>query len=266
MRTAIVFLLAAATSVGAAAAEFDHAPWNALLSRHVNQIGEVDYAALKANRQPLDAYVAALAAASPDSRKELFPNRAAELAYWLNAYNALTAKGVVDHYPTRSVRDLGAIYGFFRRNDYTLGGVAMSLRFLENDIIRPRYKDPRIHFAIVCASISCPLLARQAFTGAQLEEQLDRLTRASLAETRNVSIDTKTGTVTLTSLFKWYAADFGPALAYIRRYSTPERARMLDQLGPTPRLRFFDYDWSINEPGSRAKAKLGFERELAQSH
>ena len=181
MRTIGIFLLAAA-GLGAAAAEFDHSPWSAILSRHVNHIGEVDYAALKANRQPLDAYIAALAAASPDSRKELFPNRAAELAYWLNAYNALTVKGVVDNYPTRSVRDLGAIYGFFRRNDYTLGGVALSLRHLENEIIRPRYKDPRILFAIVCASISCPLLARQAFTAAQLEEQLDQIGRASCRE------------------------------------------------------------------------------------
>jgi hypothetical protein len=265
MRTVVILLLATA-GLSAAAAEFDHSPWTALLSRHVNAIGEVDYAALKASRQPLDAYIAALAAASPDSRKEMFPNRAAELAYWLNAYNALTAKGVVDNYPTRSVRDLGAIYAFFRRNDYTLGGVAISLRYLENDIIRKRYQDPRIHFALVCASISCPLLAREAFTAARLEEQLDRLTRASLAENRNAAIDAKTGTLTLTSLFKWYAADFGPALAYIRRYSTPERLRLLDQLGPNPPVRFFDYDWSINEPGSRAKARLGYERELAQSH
>jgi hypothetical protein len=261
MRT-LALLLSAGVAAGAG---FDHAPWDALLRKHVNAIGEVDYAALKAHRQALDSYVAALSAASPDSRKDLFPDRAAELAYWLNAYNALVARGVVDNYPTRSVRDLGALYGFFRRKDYTLGGVKMSLQFLENEIIRKRYQDPRIHFAIVCASLSCPLLAREAFTAAQLERQLERVTRASLAENRNAAIDPKTQTVTLTALFKWYAADFGPALAYVRRYSTPQRLALLEQLGPSPRIRFFDYDWSINESGSRAKAKLGFERELAQN-
>ena len=249
-----------------ASPSFDHAAWDALLKRHVNAIGEFDYAALKKDRQPLDTYVASLAAASPDSRKDLFPCRAAELAYWLNAYNALVAKGVVDNYPTRSVRDLGALYGFFRRQDYTLGGQAMSLRYLENEIIRKRYRDPRIHFAIVCASISCPRLAREAFTADKLDEQLDRVTRESMTENRHVAIDGKTKKVMLTALFKWYAADFGPALAFVRRYSPPARLRLLDELGPNPRLEFFDYDWSINEPGSRAKAKLGYERELAQIH
>ena len=249
----------------AAVGAFDHAAWDKLLKLRVNAIGEVDYAAMKTARQELDAYVASLAGASPDSRKDLFPDRPAELAYWLNAYNALVVKGVVDGYPTGSVRDLGFLYGFFRRDDYTLGGKKVSLRSLENDIIRKRYQDPRIHFAIVCASISCPRLDREAFTGPALSAQLDRLTRAAMAENRNVAINAAAKTVTLTALFKWYAGDFGPALDYVRRYSTPERVKLLDALGPHPRLEFFDYDWSINEPGSRAKAKLGYERELAQT-
>ncbi len=250
---------------GAAPGGFDHSPWDALLKRHVNAIGEVDYAALKANRAPLDAYVASLSADSPDSRTVLFPDRAAELAYWLNAYNALTIRGVVDAYPTRSVLNLGARFGFFSRKDYTLGGLKLSLQDLENDIIRKRYGDARIHFAIVCASVSCPRLEREAFVGARLEEQLDRVTRGAMLENRTVAIDVKTKTVFLTALFKWYRADFGgPALDYVRRYSTPARAASLDLIGKKPRVRFFDYDWSINEPGSRAKAKHRYERDLAK--
>jgi len=265
MRPAALFALTVVAAQAAPAASFDHTAWDVLLKRHVNAIGEVNYAGLKKERQPLDAYVAALAAASPDSRKEQFPDRASELAYWLNAYNALTIRGVVDAYPTRSVRDLGVLYGFFRRADYTLGGRALSLQDLENDIIRKRYRDPRIHFAIVCASVSCPRLDREAFVGGRLNEQLDRVTRDAMAENRNLAIDAKAKTVTLTMLFKWYAEDFGaPPLDFARRYLSPERTALLDQLGAKPRTLFFDYDWSINQPGSRAKAALVFERELAR--
>ena len=268
MRSAGVLLAAvlagANVSSPAAPAGFDHSPWDAVLKRYVNAIGEVDYAALKASRAPLAAYVASLAAASPDSRKELFPDRSAELAYWLNAYNALTILGVVDAYPTKSVRDLGALYGFFRRKDYVLGGRKLSLQDLENEIIRKRYHDARIHFAIVCASVSCPRLDREALAADRLEEQLDRVTRRSMAEERNVAIDAGMKTVTLTILFKWYAEDFGgPALDFVRRYSSPARVALLDQAGKQAKIRFFDYDWSINTPGSRAKAKLRYERDMA---
>jgi Protein of unknown function, DUF547 len=258
----VVFLLAAPM---AAATGFDHTAWDRLLKQHVNAIGEVDYAAIKANRQPLDAYVAGLAAASPDSRQELFPDRASQLAYWLNAYNALTIRGVVDAYPTGGVRELGARFGFFSRKDYTLGGRKLSLQDLENGIIRARYRDPRIHFTIVCASVSCPRLDRDAFSASNLEQHLDRLTRRALAENRNVAIDAGRKSVTLTQLFKWYAADFGPALDFVRRYASPERQALLTRLGAKPRIGYFDYDWSINTPGSRAKAKLTFERELART-
>jgi Protein of unknown function, DUF547 len=265
MNLALGVLHLAAVVATAAAAGFDHSGWDALLKRHVNAIGEVDYAAFKANRAPLDAYIAALAADSPDSRKDRFPDRSAELAYWLNAYNALTIRGVVDAYPIRSVRDLGSSYGFFRRKDYRLGGRKLSLDDVEHGIVRKRYQDSRIHFALVCASVSCPRLEREAFAGARLEQQLDNLTRGAMAENRNVAIDVKTKTVTLTAILKWYAEDFGgPALDYVRRYSSPARVALLDQIGKRPRVRFFDYDWSINEPGSRAKSKLLFERELAQ--
>lgn len=261
----LAVILAGANARSAVAEDgFDHSPWDVLLKQYANAIGEVDYAALKANRGPLDAYVASLAAASPDSRKELFPNRATELSYWLNAYNALTIRGVVDAYPVKSVRDLGALFGFFRRKDYTLGGRKLSLQDLENEIIRKRYHDPRIHFAIVCASVSCPRLDREAFVAVRLEDQLDRVTRRSMAEDRNVAIDAGAKTVTLTILFKWYAEDFGgPALDFVRRYSPPARVALLDQAGKRAKIRFFDYDWSLNAPGSRAKAKLRYERDLA---
>lgn len=249
------------------AAGFDHAPWDALLKQHVNAIGEVDYAALQRARAPLDAYVAALAAQSPDSHPEAFPARAEQLAYWINAYNALTVKGVVDAYPMRSVLDLGRNFGFFSRKDYTLGGRRLSLQDLENTIIRGRYGEPRIHFAIVCASVSCPLLLRNAYTGANLEAQLDHAARTSMAQARTVTIDAASRSVKLTMLFNWYAKDFGgraAVLRFVRRHLPSERQQDLDVLGAHPRVKYVEYDWSVNDPGARARSRYAYERAMSQ--
>lgn len=254
----------AAPASPVAAAAFAHDAWGAIVQGRVNSIGEVDYAAVKSNRAPLDSYLRSLAEVSPDSHPDRFASRAEQLAYWLNAYNALVTRGIVDAYPTRSVRQLGPVFGFFRRADHTLGGRRLSLDTVEHQIIRKRYRDPRIHFAIVCASVSCPRLAREAFTGAQLDAQLDRLVRDSLGEARMVTLDVAAKTLRLSSLFKWYAADFGDVPVFLRRYLSAARVEELGRLGPHPRIRYFDYDWSINEPGSRAKAAQPQERALAR--
>src|SRR5712692_7747768 len=122
-RAATLALLAGSLAL---AAPFDHSVWDRVLKAYVNEIGEVDYAALKAHRADLDEYIRLLAESSPENRPPLFPNRAHELAYWINAYNAFVIRGVVDHYPTRSVLDLGMLKRFFWRNDYNAGGVTMS--------------------------------------------------------------------------------------------------------------------------------------------
>ena len=249
----------------ASGAEFDHAPLEGIVKKYVNTRGEVDYAGLKADRAGLDAYVERIAGASPDSQTELFPSREHELAYWLNAYNALVLRAVVNAYPVASVRNLGGLlgYGVFLRKENTLGGVKMSLRSLENDVIRKRYKEPRIHFAIVCASISCPFLDREVFTGATLNAHLDRVTRAFLAQRRNLTVDSAKGEITLSALFDWYKEDYGDLLTFVRKYATPADRKAIEAVA-RPKIRHYDYDWSINDLGSRAKAKSPLERELAR--
>jgi len=257
--------------MSAAAAGFDHSAWNRVLQAQVNELGEVDYAAIKSNPKDLNAYIQQLAEVSPESKPDRF-TKAGALAYWMNAYNAFTTKGVVEAYPTKSVRDLGVLYGFFRRKDYTAGGRKISLRSLENDIIR-KLGDPRIHFAIVCASISCPRLPREAFTEANLEKSLDRAARTFLNERRNVTIDAARNEVTVNPILTWYKEDYGASgsrekvarelLAYVRKYANAETAKLLDRL-KEPKLSVYDYDWAINDPGSRARAKSPLERELAR--
>jgi hypothetical protein len=236
-----------------------------VLKSYVNQIGEVDYAAIKTHRKDLDDYVRRLGEASPTNRVDLFPTHPDELAYWINAYNAFVTRGVVDRYPTRSVRDLGLLYSFFLRKDYTAGGAKMSLRSLENDIIRKRYGEPRIHFAIVCASLSCPMLSRDAFAAGNLEELLTRQARRFINQRRNVNVNAPANQVTLSSIFKWYRADFEgkqSLLEFVRRYADVSLRSALDRL-KQPKISYYDYDWSINDPGSRARSKNPYERELA---
>lgn len=260
MRTLLLLLLPALA--WAQPESFDHSAWDRVLKRIVNAIGEVDYAALKRDRAELDAYLAALARSSPDNRPELFPSKRDELAYWMNAYNALVTGAVAAQYPTKSVRDLGFLYGFFRRKEHTLGGRTMSLMSLEHDIIRRRYGDARIHFAIVCASLSCPRLAPEVFVGRTVDAQLDGLARQFLTERRGMSIDERANTIWLSALFKWYDDDFGDVLAFLKKYAGGEDRKRLDAMR-SPRLRHYEYDWSINDPGSRARAKSEWERALA---
>ncbi len=263
-------LLILAMSVAASGAGFDHAPWARVLQAGVSRIGEVDYARLRGNAD-LRQYLAALAAASPANRPELFQGTADELAYYINAYNALTTAAVVERYPLASVGESLLMRGrFFRFTKHTLGGQQISLEELENRIIRAKYREPRIHFAIVCASLSCPKLATEVYTKDNLAELLERETRRYFNETRNLAVERDT--VYLPVLLDWYKEDFeavtgkkgkAAALAYALRYASPEKRKTVEAL-TAPKIVFRDYDWAINDPGSRARAKSAPERELAK--
>lgn len=250
------------------AAGFDHAPWDRALKAAVNAIGEVDYASLKHNSD-LDRYVRALAETSPANRPELFPTKAHELAYYINAYNALTTWGVVRQYPVKSIGDSAlARARFFLFSKYVVGGRDMSLDDIEHTVIRGRYAEPRIHFALVCASLSCPKLARDAYTGGNLEALLESQTRQYFSETRNLAADSDSNTIYLAKILDWYKQDFDKKgtptalLAFAMRYAPPEKRAAVEAV-KSPKIRFRGYDWSINDPGSRSRAKSSEERELA---
>jgi hypothetical protein len=268
-----LIVVLAVAGAGMRAESFDHSPWDRVLRKAVNAIGEVDYAALKRDSD-LAEYVRAIEKVSPANRPGMFPAKADELAYYINAYNALTTWGVVQKYPVKSIGDSLAARGrFFRFSKYTVGGESMSLEDLENKILRsPKYSEPRIHFAIVCASLSCPRLSREAYTAENLERQLEFQTRQYFAETRNLAVDAASKTVYLAKILDWYKQDFeafekkpAPAalLAYALRYAPPDKRAAVEAL-PSPRIRFRGYDWSINDPGSRARARPAEERELAR--
>lgn len=220
---------------------FSHNRWDAVLQEFVDDSGFVDYAGLKANPSELQAYVTELAQESPDNAPGRFLSMDDELAYWINAYNALTLKNVIRYYPIKSVRDAKSLYGFFLRDTHVVGGKKMTLNTIEHKIIRKRFKEPRIHFAVNCASIGCPRLERGAFRAETLDADLDRLTREFVDSAKHVRVEGDT--LWVSKILDWYGKDFGDVSTYLARYATPEKAKQMKNKS----LRFIEYDWSLNE-------------------
>ena len=213
-------------------AQPDYDAYNALLGQYVSADGRVDYPKLKANRAALDAVAAQFSAQQPSERW----SREEQMAFWINAYNLFTLRLIVDHYPLKSIMDLdgGKTWDLQR---ITIGGTAYSLNQIENEILRPRFKDPRIHFAINCAARSCPPLYNQAFRPQTLQQQLDARTRRFIRSKNNVLAPK---TVKVSKIFEWYAADFGALIPFLNRYASVK-------IEPTANVSFLPYDWNLND-------------------
>jgi len=206
----------------------------------------VDYAGLgteprwKALREAL----AAEAPPRPGSRPE-------KLAFWINAYNILAIDLVVRHYPVESIRDIGSFFrSVWKREAGRIGGRGYSLDEIEHDILRPM-KEARIHGAIVCASVSCPNLARIPYSARGLEAELDASVRAWLARPeKGVALDRARNRVRVSRIFKWFSRDFGGrrgVLDFVRRYAPEAEGAWLAENLEGVRLSYFGYDWDLNE-------------------
>ncbi len=244
----------------------DHELFEGVLRAHVDERGRVDYEALVADPLELERYYAQLAAVSPDSDPGQFETREEQLAYWLNAYNGCVLVSVARLWPLESVERapmpwllgfLPDLAGFFYLRNHVLGGRRLNLKDLEDELVRERYGDARTHFALNCASASCPQLPREAFAAATLDEQLEREARAFLA--RPDALRVEGDTVFLSSILDWYAEDFladleeagveQPSLVdYAALYAPEGLALRLAELGPGARVEFLPYDWSLNSP------------------
>jgi len=236
---------------------FPHKDLDDTLKEYVDKEGLVDYAGLKQDRGGLDRYAALLAKYSPGSHPDLFPTDRDKLAYWINAYNALTMTGVLAHYPVGSVTHIRPAFGFFRVIKFIVGGEVMSLDNIEHGIVRPVFQEPRVHFALNCASMSCPKLPTHAFPGARLSAELDRECRSFIAEERNVRVDPAQGKVALSMIFKWYEGDFlgwlkrekgmqkPSILDYVKVYAEKDKSAALER--PGLRITYTPYDWRLND-------------------
>jgi hypothetical protein len=236
-------VLALAGRVGAATV--DHAPWTAILQQYVDDDGRVAYRRLLTeSRAQFETYLQTLAAADPEALPEK-----ERLAFWLNAYNATIVAGVLDGYSAENAFKRLRLFKTFER---PIAGAERSPEGIEHGIIRPRFADPRTHFALVCASTSCPTLRREAYIGERLDAQLDDQARGFLSDRRRNIIDPATQTLALSQIFDWFAGDFtaaGQTLAdRLAPYLTAEQAVLLRDRKPT----YLEYDWTMNaQPGQR---------------
>ncbi|MCP4343392.1 MAG: DUF547 domain-containing protein [Desulfobulbaceae bacterium] len=196
---------------------FDYSSYARLLEKYVDEKGRVDYRKLLENQEDLDHFYSQIATYSPDSHPYLFPDENAQLAYWINSYNSTVIKGVVLYYPIESVTDvappkllffLPSKSGFFFFQRFTYGGVEASLYYLENRVVRSRFFDPRFHFALNCASMSCPQLPRKPFYPETLDEQLNKEAAKFINSNNNVRYDETKNTLYLSLIFDWYEEYF----------------------------------------------------------
>lgn len=253
----------------AMSARFSYTPYAVVLKAYVDDRGLVDYRRLKADHQRLDVFVQAVAALDPHTYEQW--SNAEKIAFWINAYNALTVKAIVSHYPIKPRFGFSLIYpknsirqipGVWDELTFEVMGRAMTLDEIEHDVLRAKFHEPRIHMALVCAAMGCPPLRNEPYVGDRLDEQLDDQARRFLSNPGKFRIDRRRGLVYLSSIFKWFGSDFvnqygtderfpghrreeRAVLHFISRYLDPADREYLEK--GAYKIEYLDYDWSLNE-------------------
>jgi len=210
-----------------------HSNWTSILQSNVSDKGAVDYANIKKQRDNLNKYIKSLTAYLPAetwSKKE-------KLAYWINAYNALTIDLILRNYPVKSIKDIKEPWN---QRLWEFGDKWLNLNDIEHEILR-KMDEPRIHFAIVCASFSCPKLQNTAFTAKELDNQLNDATKEFLSDSeRNIITKDK---LEISKIFKWFAKDFkteGSLIDFLNKYSDID-------ISSKAKKSFLDYNWDLND-------------------
>ncbi|NEP38786.1 MAG: DUF547 domain-containing protein [Okeania sp. SIO2G4] len=243
-------------STTTSAQPFNYQDYNSILKEYVNAEGLVDYERLKENRQKLDEFNAAIGAVTPSTYGSW--TDAEKIAFLVNAYNSFTLESIIDNYPTKSIR---RIPGVWKIRKFDVAGEKMTLDHIEHQVLRKEFNEPGIHVALVCAAISCPPLRREAFTGNQLEQQLDDQANTFLINNQGFLIDRENNAVYFSSIFKWFGEDYKKTYGqeptidglnetetaivnYAHKYVNPDDKKYLKQGGY--QVKYSDYDWSLN--------------------
>jgi hypothetical protein len=241
---ALAFITTNGKPYFSANADVDHSVFDKLLKKHVDAKGLVDYKGFKKDLKEFDGYLEMLSNNAPTDKW----TKSQQMAFWINAYNAYTIKLILNHYPVGSIKDIGSkikipfVTTPWASKFFSIGGSSMSLDNIEHGILRKKYDDPRIHFAIVCASISCPKIRNEAYTDDKLSVQLDEQGRDFLNNKakNNISKDK----AQLSNYFKWYSGDWNDngqsVVKWINRYSTTK-------ITEDTEISYLDYNWNLNE-------------------
>jgi hypothetical protein len=232
----------------ALAAEFDHthALLDTVLAQYVKD-ARVDYVTLKAHPQDLNRYLDQVVAVSKSEFKKW--DEPQQIAFLSNAYNAYTLRLIIDHYPVKSIKDIGSFFkGPWDQPVVKLFGETTDLNAVEHKILRVDYAEPRIHFSLVCAAKGCPPLRSEAYVGNRLDDQLADQAKRFLANPEKNRIAADSRTVYLSPIFKWYGKDFkkqsGSVLAALKPYWPGDSGTLVQN---DFKIRYTDYDWSLNE-------------------
>ena len=210
-----------------------HSLWTTALKEYVDEEGKVNYLHWNKDTKLLDDYISSLEENPPAN----YWTKNDSLAYFINAYNAVTIKLILDHYPLKSIRKLVTPWRFKR---FKLNGKKISLNHIEHQILR-KMKEPRIHFAINCASASCPKLRNRAFYAHSMEQQLEEVTTGFINDPKRNQLNQQE--MVISRIFQWFGGDFGTKKerhAFIRRYAK-------QPIDINAKVRFLNYDWQLNE-------------------
>jgi hypothetical protein len=210
-----------------------HKSWDELLRKYVSSSGKVNYAGIKTEKSKLTAYITLLKSNPPSSSW----GKNDQLAYWINIYNAHTVNLILKNYGVSSITKINGGKPWDLKI-VTSGTKTYTLNQVENEIIRPKFKEPRIHFAVNCAAKSCPKILNRAFTGATLNSQLEAAAKAFV---NNTAKNTITGSkVTVSKIFEWYAKDFGNLITFLNKYSSTK-------ISSSAKIAYMEYDWALNK-------------------
>jgi hypothetical protein len=216
--------------------KLDHAVWNTLLKNNVSPLGKVNYKGMKAALPQIETYLNVLKENAPKNEW----SQHEKLAYWINLYNASTVHLIATNYPTNSITEING--GKPWDQQFVRSGEQVySLNQIENEIVRPRFKDPRIHAALNCAAISCPNLLNEAYTATKLNSQLNQQCKVWVNDASKNKLTA--AKVQVSQIFDWYAADFkagGGVVAFLNNYATTK-------VSPTASVSFSEYNWGLNE-------------------
>ncbi len=214
--------------------DVDHSQWNALLRKNVSSLGNVNYKGFLKDKILLESYLNMLSAKIPDANW----SKSAKLAYWINVYNAFTIKLIVDNYPTKSIKNIANPWG---EKFFELEGVSYSLEQVEHEVLT-KMNEPRIHFAINCASYSCPNLANQAYISNTIDKQLTEVTKKFINDSLKNVITEKD--IKISEIFNWFSKDFKTAntsvIDFLNKYSETK-------ISEDAKVHYLDYNWSLNE-------------------
>lgn len=219
----------------------DNGVYAALLKAHVKD-GRVDYRGFKTDEKKLSSYLIILEKTDTGS---LSPDE--QFAFYINAYNAWTIQLILTGYPgIESIKDLGHLFQSpWKKKICRIDGKILTLDEIEHEILRPRFKDPRVHFAINCASKSCPPLYPEPFTGKELNQQLDEAAAAFINDPERNRLEGNT--LYVSKIFKWFAEDFkGDVIGFFRQYAKGSLKSKLDNLTNSVKIKYLEYDWSLN--------------------